>query len=156
MDLPGHMAPLRHRCSCLSGAVPGRDSALRTDGQCLGFVSLSAAFPTEGHWQMCFSYCSFIFFSSVFVLFISLRQLCEFFFFFFCLALLLAYFSPPQIFTAASAAFHCRPRRWCKGAGLLPGKLGELSTGCLSLVLHPSPRPSFHPSPPFHEPRACC
>nr|XP_041575795.1 matrix-remodeling-associated protein 7 isoform X4 [Taeniopygia guttata] len=30
-----------------------------------------------------------------------------------------------------------RPRRWCKGAGLLPGKLGELS-----LHLHPPPCPS--------------
>lgn len=108
---------------------------------------LSAAFLTEGHCLTCFSYCSFIFFSSVFVLFISLRQLCEFFFVFFCLALLLAYFSPPQIFTAASAAFHCRPRRWCKGAGLLPGKLGELSTAaqalsCILLLALPPLSPS--------------
>lgn len=59
---------------------PGQDSAPRADG--LGVPwRLPAVFPTEGHWQKCFSYCSFIFFSSIFVLFISLRQLCEFFFF---------------------------------------------------------------------------
>ncbi|XP_027510232.1 matrix-remodeling-associated protein 7 isoform X1 [Corapipo altera] len=44
-----------------------------------------------------------------------------------------------------------RPRRRCKGAGLLPGKLlGELST-----VAQPCPASfslSFHPSPPFHAP----
>lgn len=53
---------------------------------------------------------------------------------FFCLALF-AGLHPPQIFTAAPAAFHFRPRGWCKGAGLLPGKL----LGELSAAAQPSP-----------------
>lgn len=66
--------PRGGRCTQHRWTVPGH----RLPGR------LSAAFRSEGHWQTCFSYCSFISFSSVFVLFISLRQLSEFFFVLLC------------------------------------------------------------------------
>lgn len=95
--------------------------------------------------------CSFL--SGSFVIFLF------FFFFLPCLAMSLAYILPPQKKKKSSlwhqAASHCRPRRWCKGTGLLPGKVPAQPGPAPSSLGSPVP-PSLSPRPPRCPARRPC